>query len=63
MRSEQCDVCIVGSGAGGGVIAWEAARRGLRTIVLERGPWVRSEDMGTAEVEMIRASTKTAGCR
>lgn len=61
MRTEQCDVCIVGSGAGGGVLAWQAARRGLRTIVLERGPWVRSEDMGTAEVEMIPRLYKDGG--
>jgi choline dehydrogenase-like flavoprotein len=32
------DVCIVGAGAAGGVVALELARRGLRVIVLESGP-------------------------
>ena len=32
------DVCIVGAGAAGGVLALELARRGVRVIVLESGP-------------------------
>ena len=32
------DVCIVGAGAAGGVLALELARRGLRVVVLESGP-------------------------
>lgn len=30
---------VVGSGAGGGAAAWAFARRGLRVLVLEAGPW------------------------
>src|SRR5882724_8751148 len=32
------DVCIVGAGAAGGVLALELARRGVRVVVLESGP-------------------------
>jgi glucose dehydrogenase len=32
------EVCIVGAGAAGGIIAWELARQGLHVVVLESGP-------------------------
>ena len=32
------DAVIVGSGAGGGTVAWRLAERGLRVLVLEKGP-------------------------
>jgi choline dehydrogenase-like flavoprotein len=32
------DVCIVGAGAAGGVLALELARRGIQVVVLEAGP-------------------------
>src|SRR3954451_10256311 len=35
--SEQHDVAVVGGGLIGLAVAWRAAARGLRTIVLERG--------------------------
>ena len=34
-----------GSGAGGALIAWESAKRGLNTLVVERGPYLRGRDM------------------
>lgn len=36
--SMETEVCIVGAGAAGGIMAWELARRGLRVVVLESGP-------------------------
>lgn len=39
-----CDVCIVGSGASGAVLAKEFAADGRSVIVLEEGPWYSPEE-------------------
>jgi choline dehydrogenase-like flavoprotein len=36
--NERFDVVVVGSGAGGGIVAGELAERGRRVLLLERGP-------------------------
>jgi choline dehydrogenase-like flavoprotein len=61
VRTERVDICIVGSGAGGSVVAFEAARRGLSTLVLERGPYVRASEMTESEVEMLPRLYKDGG--
>jgi choline dehydrogenase-like flavoprotein len=61
MRWETCDVCVVGSGAGGAVIAHEAAQKGLRTLVLERGPRIGTEQMTSSESEMLPRLYKDGG--
>ncbi|MEO5964734.1 MAG: GMC family oxidoreductase N-terminal domain-containing protein, partial [Candidatus Limnocylindrales bacterium] len=44
------DVAIVGSGAGGGVIAAAAARAGRSVVVLEAGPFLPEPDMPVDEL-------------
>jgi choline dehydrogenase-like flavoprotein len=41
--SSHYDVIIIGSGAGGGTLAWALAPTGKRILILERGDYVRRE--------------------
>ena len=38
--AEHYDVAIVGTGAGGGTLAWAFAPTGKKILVLERGEWL-----------------------
>jgi choline dehydrogenase-like flavoprotein len=44
-----CDVCIVGSGAGGGIAAEACARAGLAVVIVEEGPLRTSSDFRMLE--------------
>lgn len=48
------DVCIVGSGAGGGPVAWTLARAGYSVVVLEKGPWLKEGDFYKDEIGVAR---------
>lgn len=61
MLNENVDVCVIGSGAGGSLMAFEAARRGLSTLVLERGPEVSAAEMNADEQRMIPTLYKDGG--
>lgn len=43
------DALIIGSGAGGGPLAWVLSREGLRVLVLEKGPRHAREDYSRGE--------------
>src|SRR5262245_27999512 len=43
LTSDRYDVIIIGSGAGGGTLAWKLAPSGKRILLLERGPYVPRE--------------------
>jgi choline dehydrogenase-like flavoprotein len=43
-HKDRVDVCIVGCGAGGSVLAKELAERGWRVVVLEAGDWLSTDD-------------------
>ncbi len=51
-RTLDCDVCIVGSGAGGAVVAERLAARGKRVIVLEDGGFHTSDSFDMQERHM-----------
>lgn len=44
-------VVIIGSGAGGGTLAYELTAKGIPVVVLEAGPYLRSEDYVNDEWE------------
>jgi choline dehydrogenase-like flavoprotein len=62
---EKPDVCIVGSGAAGAILAWELAERNQTVVVLERGGYYarnkQRNDFTQKEDEMIPALYKNAG--
>ena len=50
------DVCIIGSGAGGGPIAYELANAGYDVVVLEKGPFLKQDDFFKDELACCRRS-------
>jgi len=57
------DVCIIGSGAGGAVMAKELAEGGLRVIVLEKGPRFTKFDFTQKESEAFPKLYEDSGMR
>ena len=57
------DVCVIGSGAGGGPVAYELAKAGRSVLVLEKGPWFRTEDFFKDEIVCCRRSVYTPNLR
>ena len=53
------DICVIGSGAGGGPVALTLAEAGYSVVVLEKGPWFKEEDFYKDEMACCRRSTYT----
>ncbi len=47
------DVCVIGSGAGGSVMAHYLSKAGLKVVVLEKGAHYPSEELGKREVRQL----------
>ncbi len=56
---EKYDIVVVGSGAGAGPIIYELAKAGQTVLVLEKGPWFRTQDFTKDEMTAIRRSVYT----
>jgi choline dehydrogenase-like flavoprotein len=56
-----CDVVVVGSGAGGGVIADTLAGAGLDVLVLEEGPYDTSQTFKQSEMAMMQRLFQQSG--
>ncbi|EST54402.1 oxidoreductase [Brevibacillus panacihumi W25] len=53
--ADEADVCIVGAGAAGGVLAYDLAKAGLKVVVIEAGPfWDPQHDFASDELSMRR---------
>jgi len=61
--SKDFDVCVIGSGAGGGPVALTLAEAGYSVVVLEKGPWLREADFSKDEIAACRRSTYTPNLR
>ncbi len=59
MAAYDFDVCIIGSGAGAGPIAYELSKSGHSVVVLEKGPWFTEKDFTKDEIACCRRSVFT----
>lgn len=50
MKKQEYDICIIGSGAGAGPIAFELSKAGYSVIILEKGPWIKTEQFTKDEI-------------
>lgn len=62
-QTEVTDVCVIGSGAGGAVVAKELAEAGLSVAILEAGEHHNPSSFGTYEPEMLRRLFWDSGLR
>lgn len=57
------DLCVVGSGAGAAPIIFRFAEAGKKVLVLEKGPWFKTEDFSKDELVASRRSVYTPNLR
>lgn len=54
IAKDEAAVVIIGSGAGGGTLAYELTAAGIPCVVLEAGPFLKSEDYHNNEWEAFK---------
>ncbi len=54
MQNTLYDVCIIGSGAGGGAVAYELATSGFQVALLEKGEFYKNEEFSKDELSYCR---------
>jgi len=60
-RSERADVVVIGTGAGGAVVAAELAEAGLRVVMLEEGDYYTGRDFTARPLEQLRMLYRDRG--
>lgn len=50
---ENCDVCVIGSGAAGAILAKKLSDSGRSVVLLERGGYFEGEDMNQRDEDMV----------
>lgn len=63
LREIETDACVIGSGAGGAVMAKELAEGGLKVTILEKGPRFTKYDFTQKEKEMFPKLYEESGMR
>ena len=58
---ENVDVCIIGSGAAGAVLAKELVEAGRKVVLIEKGGYHEGKDMNQREFDMMPLLWKNAG--
>ncbi len=58
---QEADVCVIGSGAGGAVLAKELTDRGYKVVILEEGGFFTADDFGQDVVTMTKKLYRGGG--
>ena len=53
MAKEEFDACVIGTGAGGGVMIQELTAAGFRVVALQRGPFLKPTDFDDDELRTV----------
>jgi hypothetical protein len=61
IENDNVDVCIIGSGAAGAVLAKELAEAGKKVVLLERGGYHEGSDMNQRDADMMPLLWKNGG--
>ena len=56
-------VCIIGSGAGAGPVAYTLTKAGKKVLILEKGPFFKTADFSKDELGCCRRSLYTPNLR